>query len=259
MVRGFLALTLLAAPALAQDADELAKKLANPMAAMVSLPLQYNADFGFGSEDGTKQVLNIQPVIPAELNDHWNLITRVILPIVGQDDIFGPSGHQFGLGDTTPTFFFSPREPTAGGMIWGLGPALLLPTATDDLLGSGKWGIGPSAVVLWQKHGWSYGALVNHISSFAGDADRDAVSHTFLQPVLSKGIPGGWTVGANLEAGYDWKASAWTVPMNLYVSRVVKLGGRPMSFSGGARYFFETPGKGPTWGLRGSLTLLFKK
>src|SRR4249919_4133936 len=162
MKRIFLIASLmLAAPvARSQDADELAKKLSNPVASLISVPLQYNADFNLGSEDGTKQTLNIQPVIPTSISEDWNLITRVIAPVVYQDDVFGNSGSQFGLGDITPTFFFSPKAPTAGGWIWAVGPVFLLPAATDDLLGAEKWGIGPSALVLKQtKAGWTYGAL----------------------------------------------------------------------------------------------------
>lgn len=172
----------------AQDSD-LAKKLSNPVASLISVPFQWNYDHGIGPTDGDKVTLNIQPVIPISLNDNWNLISRTIVPVVWQDDIAGNSGTQFGLSDTTQSLFFSPKEPTAGGIIWGLGPALLFPTGTDDLLSTRKWGAGPTGVVLRQHGPWTYGALANHIWSFAGDESRSDVNST-LQTILF-GLSGG--------------------------------------------------------------------
>jgi hypothetical protein len=242
----------------AESADEVAKKLSNPVSSLISVPLQYNVDFDIGSENGTKQYLNVQPVIPSSLNDDWNLITRVIVPVIHQDDVFGDSDSQFGLGDTTPTFFFSPKKPTAGGWIWGAGPVFLLPTATDDLLGGDKWGVGPSVVALRQTHeGWTYGVLANHVWSVTGEDDRSDISSTFLQPFLTKQFSGGRTVSLNLESTYDWKGEHWNVPLNLGFSKVTHWGRPMISWQGGVRFFLETPGEGPDWGLRFTLTLLF--
>jgi hypothetical protein len=242
----------------ADSAEDLAKKLSNPVASMISVPVQYNPDFNIGSADGTKQTLNIQPVIPAGLNERWNLITRVIMPVVAQEDVSGDSGSQFGLGDTTPTFFLSPKQPTAGGWILAAGPVFLLPTATDDLLGTEKWGTGPSVLGLKQtENGWTYGVLANHIWSLAGSSERAEVSSTFIQPFLAKQFPGASTATVNFESTYDWYGETWNLPLNLTYSKVVHLAGQTVSFAGGARYYFETPGDGPDWGLRFVITLLF--
>ncbi len=150
------------------DSADLAKKLSNPVAAMISVPFQFNYDEGYGPNDGDRLTLNIQPVIPISLNDEWNVISRTILPVIWQNDIAGDSGEQTGLGDITQSLFFSPKHPGPSGIIWGVGPAFLVPTGTDDLLGTGKWGAGPTAVVLKQMGGWTVGGLANHIWSFAG-------------------------------------------------------------------------------------------
>ena len=253
-----LACTLVAATAAAQDnADTLAKQLSNPVASLVSVPLQYNVDFDMGPENGTKHYVNVQPVIPYSLNEHMNLITRVIAPVIYQDDVLGDSGSQFGLGDITPSFFLSPKDPV-GGWILGAGPVFLLPTATDELLGVDQWGAGPTVLALQQTAGgWTYGALVNHIWSFAGDDHRNDISSTFMQPFLAKQFAGGRTLTLNIESTYDWKGSDWNVPVNLVYSKVTKVGSQMLSYAGGVRYFVQTPGEGPEWGLRLVLTLLF--
>jgi hypothetical protein len=245
----------------AQDADALAKQLSNPVAGLISVPLQLNYDDGFNANgDGHKFTLNVQPVIPISISEHWNMISRTILPIVDQEDIVVGSGGQFGLGDTTQSLFFSPKAPGSSGWIWGAGPAFLLPTATDDLLGSGKWGAGPTAVVLKQtEDGWTYGALINQIWSFAGDGDRADVSSMFLQPFLAKALGKGRTVTVNFESTYNWEAEQWTLPLNLSYSKVSRLGKQLVSYAGAVRYYVETPDGGPEWGVRFVVTLLFPR
>jgi len=252
---------LFASAASAQDdTQELAKKLSNPIASLISVPFQFNYDDGYGPNDGEKAFVNVQPVIPITLNDDWNLISRTILPIVWQEDIAGPSGDQFGLGDITQSLFFSPKAPTEGGIIWGAGPVFLFPTATDDFLGGEKWGAGPTAVVLKQFDGWTVGMLANHIWSFAGDEDRSDISSTFLQPFVSYTTKDAWTFTLNTESTYNWETEAWSVPINFQVAKLVVIDKQPISLFAGVRYWAESPVGGPEdFGFRTGITFLFPK
>jgi len=244
----------------ADEGEELAKKLSNPVAALISVPFQFNYDQGYGSDDGWKGFVNVQPVIPISISTDWNLISRTILPIATQDDIAGPSGHQTGLGDVTQSLFFSPKAPTSGGLIWGVGPVILLPTATDELLGSDKWGLGPTGVVLTQKGPWTIGMLGNHVWSVAGNDGRKNISSTFMQPFIAYTTPDAWTYGLNTESTYNWNAEEWSVPLNLTVAKLIKVGKQPISLQAGLRYWADSPDSGPDGiGARFAITFLFPK
>ena len=246
------------AVAAAQDEAELAKKAQNPVADLISVPLQNNWDFGIGPADAMRYTLNVQPVIPFSISDDWLLITRTILPVIYAESPVKGGSDKSGLGDTLQSFFFAPKEPV-GGWIMGAGPVFSYPSATDDALGTEKWGAGPTAVVLQQKRGWTYGALGNHVWSYAGDDDRSDVSATFLQPFVSYTTKAYTTVGFNTESTYDWNAAQWTVPLNLSVTQLLKLGKLPVQIGVGGRLYVERPAGGPDWGMRLTMTFLFPK
>jgi hypothetical protein len=256
---GSIAMLLLAAvPAAAQDSDEeLAKKLSNPVAALVSVPLQFNYDCCYGPVGSDRVVLNVQPVIPFQLSDNWNVIVRTIVPIVDQQAPLAGEGAEFGLGDTTQSFFFSPRS--SGGLVWAVGPALLYPTATDVALGSHKWGAGPTGLLLEQQNGWTYGILANHIWSYGGEREYANLSNTLLQPFLSYTWKDTTSLGVNLESAYNWKAEQWTVPANLTLGHLFNFGGQRVNLALGGRYYADRPHDSASWGLRFTMTLLFPK
>jgi hypothetical protein len=225
---------------------ELAQELTNPLADLVTIPIQMNFDREIGpADDGTKITTNVQPVVPFHLSDDWNLITRTIVPIVSQDEIYPGAGSQFGLGDINATIFLSPKKPTAGGVIWGVGPVFLLPTGTDDLLSAKKWGAGPAAVALVLRGPWTVGVLANHLWSVAGDDERQDISNTFFQPFAAYTWPSAWTVSAQSESTYNWKAEQWSVPVNVSVSKLVRIGQLPVSLLGSVGYWFESADTSP--------------
>jgi hypothetical protein len=248
------------APARGGEAEaELAKKLQNPIASLISVPFQFNFDSGGGPDDhGRRSWLNVQPVLPFSISEDWNVISRTIIPFVDQTDVVG-SNSQSGMGDIVQSFFFSPKKPGPGGIIWGAGPVVMFPTATSDLLGSEKFGLGPTIVALKQSKGWTFGVLANHIWSVAGNEDRRDVSATFLQPFVSYTTKTFTTFGLNTESTYDWKNSQWTVPVNATVSQLLKIRKQPVSLSLGARYYACAPDGGPDWGIRFGITFLFPK
>lgn len=225
--------------------EELAMQLANPIAALISVPIQLNFDQDIGPiDDGDRWTMNVQPVIPFELNEDWNLISRTIVPLVSQSDIFPGAGSQSGTGDIVQTLFFSPKAPLNGWII-GAGPVFLLATGSDDLLTADKWGAGPSIVALKQAGPWTYGALANHIWSFAGDDDRQDVNATFLQPFLSYTTSSGLSMTLQTESTYDWENDRWTVPVAGVISKVTRIGSQRVSIGGGLRYYVDAPTNGP--------------
>jgi hypothetical protein len=244
-----------AAPEVDQAA-ELAQKLANPVASLVSVPFQANYDFGIGVNDAQRFTLNFQPVTPFAISDDWNLIVRTILPIIDAESPAPGIASASGLGDIVQSFFFSPKEPV-GGWILAAGPVFLWPTATDSILGSEQWGAGPTALALKQAGPWTYGALVNQIWSYAGDNSRSEVNATFLQPFIAYITPAKTTISLNAESTYNWVDDQWTVPVNFMIAQMIKLGSMPAQVFVGGRYYADAPTGGPEWGIRAGLTLLF--
>lgn len=259
-----MALTVLwVLPALAQQqsAEELAKKAQNPVANLISLPLQNNTSFGIGPQNQTQNVLNIQPVIPVNVGK-WNLINRPILPLVWQPDLASGSGTTFGLGDLTYQLFVSPAD--AGAVTWGVGPVLIVPTATETATGSGKWSAGPAGVVVASVNKWVLGFVTFQAWSFAGDADRSSTSSFLFQYFINYNLKNGWYLASGPIITANWKADSdnrWIVPFGGGVGKIFGIG--KQKFNGTAQVFWNAVKPedldGPDWSLRFQLQALFPK
>ncbi len=241
------------------DAEELAKKLSNPIASLISVPLQNNTDYGIGDLKGSKNTLNIQPVVPLSIGSKWNLIARVVLPVVTQNNVTGVGEKQTGLSDAVVSGFFSPKE-SKNGFTWGVGPVLLLPTGTDDFLTTDKLGVGPTAVALKQFNGWTIGGLINQLWSVAGNENRGDVSQLFFQPFFTYNWKSGAGLGGNFELTQNWKGETTTLWFNPTLSGVTSLGVQKVQIALGPRLNLAAPDGGKAdLGWRAVLVFLFPK
>lgn len=239
--------------------DDLAKKTQNPVADLISVPLQNNFTFPTGPGDDLLYVLNIQPVIPLSITEDWNLITRTILPVIHQPGFAADQSSDNGLGDLQFTAFLSPSD--SGEFIWGAGPVLRFPTATRTALGSEKWSAGPSFVGLVSKGPWVVGGLVQNIWSYAGNEDRDDVNQFLLQPFLNYNLPDGWYLTSSPIMTADWNRSSqrWTVPLGGGIGKITRIGKLPVNIQLQTYYNAVKPDAVGDWTIRFQIQLLFPK
>lgn len=241
------------------DAAELAKKLANPIASLISVPFQNNSDYGIGVFKGSRNTMNIQPVVPIFINKNLNLITRYIIPIVTQYNVTAPGSKQNGISDAVVSAFLSPTNGK-NGVTWGAGPVLLIPTGTNDYLTAKKFGIGPSLVALKQANGFTIGGLINQIWSIAGSSDRANVSQMLINPFITYNWKSGAGIGASAEFSQNWTAGTSTLWIIPNISAITSLGKQKTQFSIGPRLNLASPsGTKADWGWRASVSFLFPK
>ncbi len=241
--------------------EDLAKKLQNPIGDLISVPFQNNLNFNVGPHKGTQNILNIQPVVPIHLGPDWNLITRTILPLVWSPSYAPGRSVPFGLGPTSFTAFLSPSTPT-NGWLWGAGPIVQLPTATDSSLGSNVWGMGPAVVVVKTEGPIVAGVLVNNVFSLGGTSGLGGTRYSVLtiNPFFNYNFNGGWFVGTVpiITASLDAPGAKWTLPVGLQGGRLVKIGKKlPVNMLLGAYYNALRPDYGATWQLRAQVAFIF--
>lgn len=251
---------LVSAFGFAQESDEeLAKKLSNPIASLISVPFQNNTDYGIGPNNGSRNTMNFQPVVPISISENWNMIGRIILPIVTQNNITSLGAKENGLSDAVLSAFFSPKN-SKNGITWGAGPVFLIPTGTDDFLTTKKFGVGPTGVILKQSGGWTYGALANQIWSVAGSDDRPDVNQLFVQPFFTYNWKSGAGLGATMEMTQNWEASTTTIWLTPTVSGLTSIGKQKVSLIIGPRFNLAAPdGNKADWGWRAVVIFIFPK
>ena len=246
--------TAAAAPA---NAAALAEKLQNPVADLVSVQFQNNFNFGVGENQGTLYLMNFQPVIPLHVTSEWNYIVRPVLPFISTSNVFGP-GYVTGLGDLEIETFLAPSAPGPFGIIWGLGPTSILPTATQKKLGGDVMTLGPSGVALWQRSGWTIGALATQNWHVAGPGDYNA---TYAQPFIAHTFKTATTISVDSESSYNWISEGadqdWTISFNNTYSQVIKIGKIPVQIGVALQYYAQSPVPGQQWGFRVNITPMF--
>jgi hypothetical protein len=250
----------------AQGGGDLRAAVQNPVGAMYSLPFKFT--FDYGAPNGEASFLNIQPVIPITVGD-WNLINRIIAPLIdspgevaGTPEIPNPTSGNgaTGLGDINYSVFLSPAKPK--GAIWGIGPSITMPTATDKELGSEQWSAGPTGVVLFQPKWGTIGGLARHLGSFAGDSDRKSINQTLFEPFVNYNLPNGWYLISDIIMTANWNLDSsdiWTVPLGGGVGKLFKIGSQAMNARAEAYYNIEKPDNAPDWQWGFTVQFLFPK
>ena len=254
---------LIAVPARAEmSAEELAKLAQNPVGNLISVPFQNNTNFNVGPYNGSQKILNIQPVIPVEINKDWNIITRTIVPVISQPQLSPMTDRTNGIGDTVFSAFLSPAQPH--GLIWGVGPVVQLPTNTSAELGNRNWGLGPTFVVLHLEHGdpWVYGVLANNIWSLSSSKQGGAYNNGLVQPFVNYNFKGGLYLVSGPILTVDWKADSgqqWTVPLGGGIGKIFHIGRLPVNTTLQAYYNVVHPDNGANWQLRAQVQFMFPK
>jgi hypothetical protein len=242
------------------EAERLQKLVENPVSNMVTVPFQNETNFPIGSFNRTQNVFNLQPVIPFRLNDKWNLVARVIVPLVSQPHTNSKDGIKNGLGDLNSMLLLSPAKPPK--LIWGVGPVLSFPIATNSVIGSGKWAAGPSVVAVVQPGHWTLGALANNLWSVGGDKDRRDVNSFLLQFFVNYNFVKGWYFTSSPNITSNWKLDRherWSVPLGFGLGRVFKYAGQSFNSQASAYYTVVHPDSlpYPKWQVRLQLAWLF--
>ena len=244
-------------PAAAPDDVAIAKELSNPLANMISMPIQWEYNRGMGiNQQGRDQTFLLQPVAPINLSGGDLFIVRPILAAASMNDVNGFSG--FGVSSLTIESFYAPQ--TGSSWIWGVGPYLSTPINNSGYFGSQQTGAGVTGVVLNRDGPWTYGLLAYQSWSVGGNAAYGTQNNLYGQPFLAYTNKDAWTFAANMQAQYNYDTHSTSNPLYVGISKLEVFGKQPVQFSLGATYYLSTSPMGPQgWGARATVTFVFPK
>ena len=238
-----------------EEYPELTRKLLNPLARVLTIPISFEHLEGAGLEgNGQAFTVRVAPRVPFVLNDDWHLISKTDLAWSTQKNVIAES-EQEGLTDLTQTLFFSPDRSLGWGVYWGVGPTFVLPTATEDFLGTDKFSIGPSAAVYKQAKQWTTGVLFNHVWSVAGSDHANYVSSSRIEPLIAYTAPTATTIAVGAEINHNWQNNSWIVPVELRVSQLTMIFNNPVQWSIGGKHYFSDADSAPDWGAFFQVTI----
>jgi hypothetical protein len=244
------------------NAVDIAKKLANPIANMISVPLQYQYSRGVGvGQGGSVQSALLQPVAPFDMGGGDTLIVRPIIAGVREVSVQGVTGQPYsgyGISSVTLESFYAPN--TNSSWIWGVGPYAISPSGNSGKFGSQQTGAGLTAVALNRQGPWTYGALAFQSWSVGGNPSFGTQNNLFGEPFVAYTTKDAWTYTAQMQAQYNYDVRRTTNPLFVGVSKVMVFDGVPISFGAGPMYYVSnTPGGPSGWGARATVTLVILK
>lgn len=246
-----------------QTADELRNLARNPLGDAIKLPIGESISFDAGPYSRTANSLQILPIIPLQVDSNWLLMPRVVTTLAAyQPDVTQPNGGSTGLGDTFASFFLTPAHP--GKLVWGVGPALLIPTSTAPILGTGKWGLGPSAGIFIQPHWGSFWVAAQNIWSLPGHEPRPPVNLMIIETSLSYNLPHDWYLVTNPTISASWtelRQDRWLVPCGGGMGRTFNIGRQATDVSLALYYNAIRPTHqlSPKWQVVLQFTLIYPR
>ena len=235
-------------------ASELAAKLTNPVADLISVPFQFNWNGGLGLDrKGSGFDMVVQPVVPLKLNSNWNYIVRPVVTLGVQNNVNGYSGS--GAGPVLVETFLSPK--TDSKFVWGVGPVVSTPALSGNRWGTAQTGAGVTAVGLYMNKPWTVGLLAYQTWDVGGSPEAGTANNTYWQPFLAYVTSNAWTFSLNTQSSFNWDSRRSQNPLNFSVSKLTHWGKLPVSLELGGRYFLSSvPGGASGWGVRAQITFL---